>query len=56
MESIMKIIISLFGIGIFTGIVSICLKPEYLLLKFFPAIIVMLISFFFFVSFLLLSF
>lgn len=56
MESIMTVLMYLFGIGLFAGLVSICLKPESLLLKFSPAIIVILISFFFFVSFLLLSF
>lgn len=60
MESIMTVIMYLFGIGLFTGLVFICLKPEALFskktLKVFPVIIVLLISFFFIVSFLRLSF
>ncbi|CAH6618994.1 hypothetical protein DP782_23600 [Salmonella enterica subsp. enterica serovar Bovismorbificans] len=60
MESIMTELMCLFGIGLFTGLVFICLKPEFLFsektLKVFPVIIVLLISFFFIVSFLRLSF
>lgn len=60
MESIMTILMYLFGIGLFTGLVFVCLKPESLFsektLKLFPVIIVLLISFFFIVSFLRLSF
>lgn len=59
MESIMTVLIYLF-VGLFTGLVFLCLKPESLFsektLKFFPVIIVLLISFFFIVSFLRLSF
>lgn len=60
MESLMTILMYLFGIGLFTGLVFVCLKPESLFsektLKPFPVIIVILISFFFIVSFLRLSF
>lgn len=43
MESIMTVLIYLFGIGLFTGLVFICFKPESLFsektLKAFPVII-----------------
>lgn len=60
MESIMTVLMYLFGIGLFAGLVFMLLKPESLFskktLKVFPVIIVLLISFFFIMSFLRLSF
>lgn len=60
MESIVTVIMYLIGIGLFTGLVFICFKPESLFsektLKVFPVVIVLLISFFFIVSFLRLVF
>lgn len=60
MESIVTVIMYLIGIGLFTGLVFICFKPESLFsgktLKVFSVVIVLLISFFFIVSFLRLAF